>query len=60
MNITDLYWDEIPGQHTQTFNITNTKTINDHWPHDDNTSSCENYSTTWSPIQAHPKRTMFP
>ena len=28
------YWAEITGQHTQTFNITDTKAINDHWPCD--------------------------
>ena len=28
------YWAEITGEHTQTFNITDTKAINDHWPCD--------------------------
>ena len=34
-NKPDLYyWAEITGQHTQTFNIKDTKAINDHWPCD--------------------------
>ena len=28
------YWAEITGQHTPTFNITDTKDINGHWQHD--------------------------
>ena len=28
------YWAEMTGLHTQTFNITDTKAINDHWPRD--------------------------